>query len=101
MLQLKMSERGRVVIPVEIRQALALKEGGTVLWELHDGEARMTTRAQRIRRAQAARSPGDRACLALARAKNAEVLTADKPWLQVAKAVGIEVRCSRREADVF
>lgn len=40
-------------------------------------------------------SLGDRACLALARAKNAVVLTADKPWLQVAKAVGIEVRCIR------
>ena len=101
MLQLKMSEGGRVVIPVEIRQALALKEGDTVLWELHDGEARVTTRTLRIRRAQAARSLGDRACLAPARAKNAEVLTADKPWLQVAKAVGVEVRCIRREADVF
>ena len=33
-------------------------------------------------------SQGDRACLALARAKNAVVLTADKPWLQVAKVVG-------------
>ena len=40
-------------------------------------------------------SLGDRACLALARAKNAVVLTADKPWLQVAKAVGVEVRCIR------
>lgn len=40
-------------------------------------------------------SLGDRACLALARAKNAVVLTADKPWLQVAKAAGVEVRCIR------
>jgi ribonuclease VapC len=40
-------------------------------------------------------SLGDRACLALARAKNAVVLTADRPWLQVAKAVGVEVRCIR------
>ena len=40
-------------------------------------------------------SLGDRACLALARAKNAVVLTADKPWLKVAKAVGVEVRCIR------
>ncbi len=37
-------------------------------------------------------SLGDRACLALTRAKKAVVLTADKPWLQVAKAVGVEVR---------
>ena len=40
-------------------------------------------------------SLGDRACLALARAKNAVVLTADKPWLLIAKAVGVEVRCIR------
>lgn len=40
-------------------------------------------------------SLGDRACLALARAKNAVVLTADRPWLQVAKVVGVEVRCIR------
>ncbi len=40
-------------------------------------------------------SLGDRACLALARARKAVVLTADKPWLQVVKAVGVEVRCIR------
>ena len=53
MLQMKMSEGGRVVIPIEIRQALGLKEGDGVLWELLDGEARITTRLQRIRQAQA------------------------------------------------
>ncbi len=40
-------------------------------------------------------SLGDRACLALARAKGAAVLTADKPWLQIAKAAGVQVRCIR------
>ncbi len=53
MIQMKMSEGGRVVIPIEIRQALELKEGDAVLWELHEGQARITTRAQRIRQAQA------------------------------------------------
>ena len=53
MLQMKMSDGGRVVIPIEIRQALDLKEGDAVLWELRDGEARISTRAQRIRQAQA------------------------------------------------
>jgi AbrB family looped-hinge helix DNA binding protein len=52
MVQMKMSG-GRVGIPVEIREALGLKEGDAVLWELMDGEARITTRLQRIRRAQA------------------------------------------------
>ena len=53
MISMKMSEGGRVVIPVEIRRELGLKEGDTVMWELTDGEARLTTRAARIKRAQA------------------------------------------------
>lgn len=53
MLQMKMSDAGRVVMPAEIRQALGLKEGDAVLWSLVDGEARVTSRAQRIRQAQA------------------------------------------------
>lgn len=40
-------------------------------------------------------SLGDRACLALARAEGAAVLTADKPWLQIALAVGLKVQCIR------
>jgi ribonuclease VapC len=40
-------------------------------------------------------SLGDRACLALARAEGAAVLTADKPWLQIAQAVGVQVACIR------
>lgn len=40
-------------------------------------------------------SLGDRACLALARAEGAAVLTADKPWLQIAKAIGVKVQCIR------
>jgi ribonuclease VapC len=40
-------------------------------------------------------SLGDRACLALARAQGAAVLTADKPWLEIAQAVGLTVLCIR------
>jgi ribonuclease VapC len=40
-------------------------------------------------------SLGDRACLALARATGAAVLTADKPWLQIAQAAGVKVECIR------
>jgi ribonuclease VapC len=40
-------------------------------------------------------SLGDRACLALARAQGAAVLTADKPWLQIALAVDVKVQCIR------
>ena len=52
MISMKMSEGGRVVVPAEIRQALGLKEGDTVLWELKNGEALLTTRSARLRRAQ-------------------------------------------------
>jgi AbrB family looped-hinge helix DNA binding protein len=53
MFAMKMSDGGRVVVPAEIRRALGLKEGDVVLWELKDGEARLTTRRERLRRAQA------------------------------------------------
>jgi len=57
MFPMKMSEGGRVVIPVEIRKALDLKEGDVVLWELLEGEARLTTRSQRLARAREAAAP--------------------------------------------
>lgn len=53
MIQMKMSEGGRVVIPAEIRQAMAIKDGDTVLWELRDGIAQLTTRDQQLRQVQA------------------------------------------------
>lgn len=53
MISMKMSEGGRVVIPAEIRQSIGLKEGDTVLWELRDGEAVITTRLAQLRKAQA------------------------------------------------
>ena len=53
MIQMKLSDGGRVVIPVEIRQSMGLKEGDTVLWELRGGEAVLTTRLAQMREAQA------------------------------------------------
>ena len=53
MIQMKVSDGGRVVIPVEIRQSMGLKEGDTVLWELRGGEAVLTTRLAQMREAQA------------------------------------------------
>lgn|SRR5690606_7430175 len=40
-------------------------------------------------------SLGDRACLALAKLRNAEVLTADRPWQKLASAVGVAVKLLR------
>lgn len=51
--QMKLSENGRVVIPIEIRQAIGIKPGDTVFWDLVDGEARLSSRQTRLRRAQA------------------------------------------------
>jgi AbrB family looped-hinge helix DNA binding protein len=50
---MKMSEGGRVVIPAEVRKALSIKEGDTVILELVDGEAHLFTRREQLRRAQA------------------------------------------------
>lgn len=57
MIAMKMSEGGRVVIPAEIRRALNLSEGDTVLWELRDGEARLTTRRAKLERARTIAKP--------------------------------------------
>ncbi len=40
-------------------------------------------------------SLGDRSCLALAKLRQAEVLTADRPWQQVADAAGLTITLLR------
>jgi len=40
-------------------------------------------------------SLADRACLALAKARNAEVLTADRAWRQIANAAGLTINLLR------
>jgi AbrB family looped-hinge helix DNA binding protein len=47
-----MSEKGRVVIPAEIRKALGMEVGGTLNMRVEDGELRISTLRSRIRRAQ-------------------------------------------------
>lgn len=53
MIKTKVSEGGRVVIPAEIRQLMSIQEGDTVLWEIQDGVATLTTRLAQLRQAQA------------------------------------------------
>ena len=48
----KMSEGGRVVIPAEIRRAFDIRDADTVIWDLSDGAARLTTRKAQLRRIQ-------------------------------------------------
>jgi AbrB family looped-hinge helix DNA binding protein len=53
MIQMKVSDGGRVVIPSEIRQLMSIKEGDTVLWQMQDGVATLTTRLAQLKQAQA------------------------------------------------
>ncbi len=48
----KLAEGGRIVIPAEYRQALGLQVGDEVVLRLEDGEVRVFTPRQAIRRAQ-------------------------------------------------
>jgi AbrB family looped-hinge helix DNA binding protein len=50
--RVKLNENGRIVIPAAMRDALQIKPGDELLLHLEDGELHVTTRMQRIRRAQ-------------------------------------------------
>jgi AbrB family looped-hinge helix DNA binding protein len=53
MYSVKLSEGGRVVIPAEVRRALEVREGDSLVLELKDGEVRLYSRREQLRRAQA------------------------------------------------
>ena len=57
----------------------------------HDVEAALGAGHLRPATRSAGLSLGDRACLALASALNLPALTADRGWLAVADAVGVQV----------
>ncbi|HZU70888.1 MAG TPA: AbrB/MazE/SpoVT family DNA-binding domain-containing protein [Ktedonobacteraceae bacterium] len=48
----KLTEGGRIVIPAEYRQALGLHVGDELILRLEDGEVRIFTARQAIKRAQ-------------------------------------------------
>ena len=48
----KLGKGGRIVIPSAYRKALKLREGDELILKLEDGEVRMYTRLQALRRAQ-------------------------------------------------
>ena len=48
----KLAEGGRIVIPAEYRQALGLQIGDEIILRLEDGEVRVFTPGQAIKRAQ-------------------------------------------------
>ena len=48
----RMSEKGRVVIPVAMREAIGIGVGDALDWRVEEGELRISTIQSRIRRAQ-------------------------------------------------
>ena len=48
----KLDRHGRVVIPAEHRRALGLEEGDAVVVSLNEGELRILSRTEAIKRAQ-------------------------------------------------
>jgi AbrB family looped-hinge helix DNA binding protein len=53
MFEMKISEGGRVVIPVAIRRSLGVADGDIVIWEVHDNEVRLSTRKRKLEQARA------------------------------------------------
>jgi AbrB family looped-hinge helix DNA binding protein len=52
-IRVRVAENGRMSLPVSIRRQLGLERGGELLVRVKDGEVRMTTLAERVRRVQA------------------------------------------------
>jgi AbrB family looped-hinge helix DNA binding protein len=48
----RVGEKGRIVIPAEMREALGLNAGSVLDLRVVDGELRISTRESRLRRAQ-------------------------------------------------
>jgi bifunctional DNA-binding transcriptional regulator/antitoxin component of YhaV-PrlF toxin-antitoxin module len=53
MVRVQVAANGRLVVPKAFRAALGLKDAGTVLMSLDDGEVKITTIAKNIAAAQA------------------------------------------------
>jgi AbrB family looped-hinge helix DNA binding protein len=48
----KVARNGRLVLPKLVREALGMSDGGTVVFSLEDGEVKLTSLDQSIKRAQ-------------------------------------------------
>jgi AbrB family looped-hinge helix DNA binding protein len=52
MSRVRLSEKGRIVIPAEFREALGIKTGDMLILEVVDHELRLSTFSSRLKRAQ-------------------------------------------------
>jgi AbrB family transcriptional regulator, stage V sporulation protein T len=52
MIAVKMSQGGRVVIPVELREKLNIHQGDEIVFEERDGELIMSSKRQRLKKIQ-------------------------------------------------
>lgn len=50
--RVQVGEKGRIVIPAEIREAMGIEKGDSIDLELRDYELRISTRAARLKQAQ-------------------------------------------------
>lgn len=81
------------LFPTEAIDAFFAETGIAVL--PHDFEQAVATGKLASVTRKAGLSLGDRACLALAQNKQAEVLTADRPWAAFADGLGLKIRLLR------
>lgn len=51
-MRIRIGEKGRIIIPAVVREALGMAEGEMLDLVVDDGELRMATRRERLRRAQ-------------------------------------------------
>lgn len=64
----------------------------------HDRAQAMQTGLLRTATRHLGLSLGDRACLALGATTKAPIYTADRPWLELAEVLGLDIRCIRPDS---
>jgi AbrB family looped-hinge helix DNA binding protein len=100
LVQTKISDKGRLVIPNEVRERLGMQVGDTVFLEVADNELRISTFASRLRRTQQRlqkyATPGKLASDALIDERRQEAKKEEEEAMQPGSAYGSD----RRDSDM-